>query len=234
MTDDKLSAGASDAIVVITKGALGAVPFVGSLLAELAGAAIPNQRIDRVVKFAVALESRLSIAERELFAQCAQREVGADLLEEAMRQAASSLSDVRRQYIASLVATCLSDEAIKEVEAKHLLKVLGELNDAEVIWLRSYSNAEFGGDKEFRDRHSALLRVGPVHMQSPQSDLDRSTLSVSYSQHLGRLGLLNELYDIDSKTQALKVTREGRLAVKRYSLSDLGRLLLRSIGLADI
>lgn len=53
-----------DYVTTAAKGALGAVPFVGSLLAELAGNVIPNQRIDRITKFAVLLESRLSELEQ--------------------------------------------------------------------------------------------------------------------------------------------------------------------------
>jgi hypothetical protein len=44
---------------------LGSVPFVGSLLAEVAGNVLPNQRIDRITKFAEALERRLANLEHE-------------------------------------------------------------------------------------------------------------------------------------------------------------------------
>ena len=40
-----------DYVVSASKAALGAVPFAGSLLAELAGAVIANQRVDRLVSF---------------------------------------------------------------------------------------------------------------------------------------------------------------------------------------
>jgi hypothetical protein len=35
-----------DYVVSVAKASLGVVPFVGSLLAEIAGTLIPNQRID--------------------------------------------------------------------------------------------------------------------------------------------------------------------------------------------
>lgn len=50
--------GPADYVALAVRGALGAVPFAGSLLAELAGSVIPNQRIERIAKFAGALDRR--------------------------------------------------------------------------------------------------------------------------------------------------------------------------------
>lgn len=60
-----LSSQASDYISALLKGALGAVPIAGSLLAEIAGTIIPNQRVDRLVSFARALEARLAGVEQQ-------------------------------------------------------------------------------------------------------------------------------------------------------------------------
>jgi ABC-type transport system substrate-binding protein len=51
---NQLSPQATDYVTAAAKAVFGMVPFVGSLLAELAGTIIPNQRIDRIVKFAEA------------------------------------------------------------------------------------------------------------------------------------------------------------------------------------
>ena len=222
-----------DYVTIAAKGCLGTVPFVGSLLAELAGNVIPNQRIDRITQFALELEKRLGQLERDsLKAQMATPE-GADLLEEAMRQAASSLSDDRRGYIARLIKNGLSSSEINSQESKHLLRILGELNDVEIIWLRFYADATISGDKDFRERHAAVLETRPAHMGSPQSVHDKNSLAKSYKLHLARLGLLQERLAIDQKTKLLKLDNQGRTEVNGYSLSSLGRLLLRSIGLPD-
>lgn len=55
----------ADYVASAAKAALGMVPFVGSLLAELAGTIIPNQRIDRLVRFAEKLAARLSNLEQD-------------------------------------------------------------------------------------------------------------------------------------------------------------------------
>ena len=222
-----------DYVTIAAKGCLGAVPFVGSLLAELAGNVIPNQRIDRITQFARELETRLGQLERtSLQARIATPE-GADLLEEAMRQAASSLSDERRGYIARLIENGLSSSEINDQESKHLLRILGELSDVEIIWLRFYADASLGRDKDFREKHAAVLEIEPAYMGASQSVHDKNSLAKSYKLHLARLGLLQERLAIDQKTKLLKIDNQGRTEVNGYTVSSLGRLLLRSIGLSD-
>lgn len=233
MENSKLNNRPVDYVTIAAKGCLGAVPFVGSLLAELAGNVIPNQRIDRITRFARELETRLDQIERtSLETQIATPE-GADLLEEAMRQAASSLSDERRGYIASLIKNGLSKSEINCQESKHLLRILGELNDVEIIWLRFYADASTAEDNEFRETHAAILKTEQAFMGAHQSVHDKNSLAKSYKLHLARLGLLQERLAIDQKTKLLKLDNQGRTEVNSYSLSSLGRLLLRSIGLPD-
>ena len=50
----------ADYVASLAKSALGVIPFAGSLLVEIAGNIIPNQRIDRIAKYAEALNTRLS------------------------------------------------------------------------------------------------------------------------------------------------------------------------------
>jgi hypothetical protein len=230
--DKELDTNKVDHIVSAAKAGLGAVPVVGSLLAELVGNVIPNQRIDRLAKFAQELGTRLATFEQEKLAQKFSEPEGADLIEEGMRQAASSLSDERRAYIASLIEKSLTSEEISHQESKHLLKMLGDLNDAEIIWLRFYLDPVISGDEEFRERHAMVLAPTPAYIGSPQEDLDKHAISESYKHHLVRLGLLEQEYRIDSKTKQIKVDHMGRLETKGRTITPAGRLLLRAIGLA--
>lgn len=234
MEKSDLNNQAVDYVTIAAKGCLSAVPFVGSLLAELAGTTIPNQRIERITKFAQELETRLGQLERTSLQARIVTPEGADLLEEAMRQAASSLSDERRGYIAGLIENGLAISDINVQESKHLLRILGELSDVEIIWLRFYADATIGGDEDFREKHAAVLEIEPAYMGSPQPVHDKNSLAKSYKLHLARLGLLQENLAIDQKTKLLKIDSQGRTEIKSYSLTSLGRLLLRSIGLPDI
>lgn len=114
---------------------------------------------------------------------------------------ARSTSDERRQHIAGLIANSLTPDAISFVESKHLLRLLGEINDIEIILLRFYLHPTMGGDEEFRSKHKEVLRLVPAYIGSPESDLDKHTLQESHKQHLAQLGLLGERFQLDSTTK---------------------------------
>lgn len=62
--------------------------------------------------------------------------------------------------------------------------------------------------------------------------LDKKALQRSYTDHLERLNLVRHEYDIDQTTGLPKFnSRTGRQEVRQTSLTPLGRLLLRHIGL---
>lgn len=228
------SSQAIDYVTSAAKGILGAVPFAGSLLAELAGTVIPNQRIDRLAKFAEVLEKRLESVEKEFVWAQLKNENFSDLLEEGARQASRSLSDERREYLASLIVNSLSVEDIEFAESKHLLQILGELNDVEIIWLKFYGEAQLGEHDEFREKHSTVLAPVVAVMNSPSSVRDKKTLQDSYKEHLSRLGLLKPKYKTDSKTHMPEFDRStGALEIRSYQITSLGRLLLRQIGMSN-
>lgn len=222
---NELQTSTSDYVASAAKSALGAVPFIGSLLSELAGTIIPNQRIERIVKFAEKLELKISQLEQEFVKSQFKNEEFNDLIEEGLRQSTRSLSDERRDYIVSLISNSLSSEDIEYQESKHLLRILGELTDIEVIWLRFYLVSTIGGDEEFREKHKELLQPISRSMGAPTAVLDKGALQDSYKEHLCQLGLLEKVYgsQLDSK--------RGGLKIKSYNITPFGRLLLREIGL---
>jgi hypothetical protein len=161
-----------DYVASAARAALGAIPFVGSLLAEVAGTIIPNQRIDRVVKFARALEDRIADIDRGFVRAQITNENFTDLLEEGVRQAARSLSDERRQYLSSVIAKGLSSQDIEFFESKHLLRILGEINDVEVIILRSFLVSTIAGDEVFRQKHKDIIMPKLAYIGAPQEILE--------------------------------------------------------------
>jgi hypothetical protein len=231
---NQLSPQATDYVTAAARAVLGMVPFAGSLLAELAGTIVPNQRIDRIAKFAEALESKLSNLEQDFVRSQLTNEHFTDLLEEGMRQAARSLSDERREYIANLIANSLSSEDIEYIESKHLLRILGEINDIEVIWLRFYLVPTIGGDEEFRRKHEGILKPVIATVGAPPEIHEKAALQESYKEHLTQLGLLQHRYRTDIKTRTPKFDSfTGAMETQGYQITLLGRLLLRYVGLAD-
>jgi len=221
-----------DYVASAVKAALGTIPFAGSLFAELAGVVIPNQRIDRITKFAGELEARLGSLEQNFVGTQLKDEGFSDLLEEGLRQAARSLSDERRQYIATLITNSLSSDDIEYQESKHLLRILGELNDVEIIWLRFYREPIMGGDQEFRTRHKDVIKPVSATLGASQDILDKAALGKSYKDHLVQLGLLEPEYRLDMKTKQPEFDNfTGAQKIRNYRLTSIGRLLLREIGL---
>lgn len=223
---------AIDYVAAGARSALGAVPFAGSLLVELAGTVIPNQRIDRIAKFAAALEVRIRHLEESKIRAELSDETFNELTEEALRQAARSTSEERREYLASLVASSLTEDEITNNEHRHLLRLLGEISDVEVIWLRSLVGSYIGEPDDFRRTHETTLAPVRAHLGSRQEELDKHTLQQSYISHLVSLGLAKRQLKLDKNKQPLVDNSTKDFAYGSPSITPLGRMLLRTIDLS--
>ena len=155
---DSLSSNATDYAVTLAKSVLGATPIVGSFLAELAGTIIPQQRADRLADFARGLASKLGTIDQDILRAKLTDENFTDLFEEGAREAVRAVSTERREYVAQLVSSGLTEAKVSYVESKHLLRILSQLNDIEIIWLRFYDYPLMNGDDEFREKHAAILK----------------------------------------------------------------------------
>lgn len=235
-TDDKLPTpiqpNAVDYVTAGAKAVLSAIPFAGSLLAEIAGSIIPRQRVDRIADFAAKLEERIEHLEKGGITAALNDQEFTDLAEEALRQASRATTAERREYLSSLLASSLSSDAISYAETKHLMRLLGELTDVEVIWLRFYAVPTMGGDKEFRELHENILRPKAAHLGSSSEEIDAEALQKSYRDHLIRLGLVMPQISKgrDGTPEFDRFT--GNFKVSYHQTSRLGDLLLRQIGLA--
>lgn len=225
--------GRTDIAVVVAKGLIGAIPIVGPLAAEVVGTLIPNQRLDRIERLLKVLEIKVRDVDHE-FVKARFTEPGfIDLFEESLNQASRAISEDRVQYVASLVKNGLTAGEAKSLEHKHLLSLLGQLNDVEVILLRSHAKHP-NRDEEFRRRHENILARTPVTMTASREELDQAAIYESYYEHLVRLDLLRnnyrrikrgELPEFDERTGTMKAS--GR------QITPLGRLLLRVIDLIE-
>ena len=229
---DNLKPQLIDHSVAAARGVANLVPIVGPILAEVIGVIIPQQRIDRVADFADQLDHRLRSLEDDRLESQLQNEEVTDLIEEGFRQATHSLSDERRGYIASLIANSLALDRITYSESRHILRLLDEINDLEVIWLRFHSEPLLYGDEEFRETHKEVLTPVRAHLGSSRDVIDKETLQDSYKEHLAQLGLLERRYRTDFRTRQPEFDKmTGAMEVSDYELSGLGSILLREIGL---
>lgn len=228
-----IRANASDHLAAALKGIAGAAPVVGGAIAELVGAIIPNQRLDRVARFATALEERLSDLEARHIQGELSDERFSDLLEDALQQAARATSTDRIEQLAEIVSRSLTADDISHGERKHLMRILSELTDIEVIWLGSFLNSYIGEPSEFQKRHKDVLQPRRAFLGAPQPELDKSTLQGSYKAHLAQLGLLDRSIQLDRNKQPEIDGSTGDFKVRSYRITRLGKLLLREIGLDE-
>ncbi|WP_371325032.1 hypothetical protein VX159_05815 [Dechloromonas sp. ZY10] len=227
-----IQANAVDYVTAGAKAILSAIPFAGSLLAEIAGSIIPRQRVDRIADFASKLEQRIEHLEKGSVTAALNDEEFTDLSEEALRQASRATTSERREYLATLLATSLSSDAISYAETKHLMRLLGELSDVEVIWLRFYAVPTTGRDQEFRELHKNVLHPKSAHLGSSEDEVDAEAIQKSYRDHLIRLGLVSAEIAKDRDGAPEFDRFSGNFKVKCHQASRLGLLLLKQIGLA--
>jgi hypothetical protein len=215
------------------KGILGGAPYIGSLLAELAGIVIPNQRLDRIASFVEKLDKKVANLEKDYLMSQLNDEYFSDLLEEGLHHVVRSITGERRDYIANLISNSLSLQDIQYIESKHLLRILGELNDIEIIWLNYHQRISRGRDTKFYEKHKDILKPILASSADQQSAYNKAAIQNNYKEHLSQLGLLEPSYETDIMTEVLIFDKfTGRRRVSHYDLTSLGRLFLQQIGLA--
>ena len=228
MVDEKKS----DLPAALARGTLGAIPIVGPLVAEVVGNFLPNRRLERIEGLLLRLSDKVRDLDEQRLREKFEEPEFVDLFEDGVFQATRALSDERVEYIASLLESGITSDREKFLENKTLLQLLGELNDVEVILLRSYARNP-QDDEEFRTKHADTLAPKRAYIGAPREELDEYTMRGSYLTHMTRLGLLRphifprpkkgELPEFDYQT--------GMIKSSSHEITPLGRLLLARIEL---
>lgn len=221
--------------VVLLKGITGAIPIIGSMIAEIIGEIIPNQRIDRMSELLYILNekfAKLEIGQEELSSKI-KEEPYVNLLEEGLWQAARTSSHERKEHIASLLANSLNDEALNDIQQGVLLSLLGELNDIEILILYQHTMTA-RNDEDFHKKYQDILRGPLAHLGADQETINQSTIHNTYKEKLIRLNLLKREYKTPKKGELPEFDdKTGMIKEKSVKLTSLGRLLLKYIDMSD-
>ncbi len=225
-----MSTKVTDIAAILGKGSVGWLPFVGPLAAEIVGAVIPNQRIDRIESLLKILESKIAEEDKPHIEEKIRTPESVDLIEDCFIQASRALSEERKEYIASLLKNSLTNDDLKHIEYKKLLSLLGELNDLEVLILKSHTIHDNIKHKEFWKTHEDALTPPVAHMGSPQEQTDKHTIFQTHTAHLVRLGLFKIRFKKPKSGEFPKFDdKTGMIKAEGHDTTALGRLLLRSI-----
>ena len=212
MNKNELSVNNTDRLTIGLKGLAGVAPFVGQLAGELIGNTIPNQRVDRIVEFVKELESRIAAVESCVDIDRSSDPEFADVMETAFFGAARALSEDRIRNLANLVATGIKADVLNYAETKHMLRLLEQLNDIEVILLRGMLPMDRGDyklDAEFQKRHSTIICDPAIDRSSTNEEADQAAIRESYLRHLVSLGLLDDTH---------QVSRLGRMLLRHMEM----------------
>lgn len=210
---NQLEPNARDRLVSVAKGAAGALPIVGSIVAEILDSVVPNLRFERVVSFLKTLDERVGCINERLanFERNLKTVEGLDLFEEGIIQASRAVSEERKQRLARLVARSLSAEELKYAESRKLINLYNELTDPEVVWLIYYSLHPVlgkGPHSDWVEKHPDILKPIRREMGASQEQHERGALQDSYKSTLLRLGLTIE------RNNTTSMTILGRLLVR--------------------
>jgi hypothetical protein len=217
-----------DHLAAYASAGVSMVPFAGSLLGQVLTDVIPNQRIDRIIEFVRVLDNRLASIEDARKQELLEDPAKQDLIVMGGNQAARALSNERLEYIAEAVANGIDSEATKTARKNRLLGLLGELDDDQLAILHAYGVSYGTGNA---DGWAKVDRPSPAHLGSPVAKVDESRLYEAGKDHLLRLGLLERKFSSVKKGQIPEFDTQAGTFKGRISLSYLGRMLLREIGL---
>jgi hypothetical protein len=204
------------------------IPVAGPLLSEVVGVMLPQRRLDRLESYLQQLGETLGDVVERLDA-ASRDDAFLDLLGESLFQAAGASTEKRRKYLANVVKSGLTDADIALRDKRHMLSLLGELNDLEVLILMSFQGLHEFQRHEFLDKHPEVERPMVFEVSPPELH-DRAAMHDAYVRHLVNLGLLeNQHYGV-AEGEAPRLDRStGALAVSHRSITRLGRMLLRTI-----
>jgi hypothetical protein len=218
-----------DQFATIAKGAVSLIPLEGGPLAELIGAAIPNQRADRIAAYVRGLDARIEPMSNQLRSKLASNAAKLDLIVEGGYQSARAISDERVEQITEAVARGLAAEDADIIRRRRLLVMFGELDDDEVAVLNAYGCSYAGAD---RNAFASINRPGPAHLQSPPDAVERDRLYAAGKDHLLRLDLLKRNFGSVKKGQLPEFHASSGQFKHTVEIAFLGRLLLKEIGMA--
>jgi hypothetical protein len=213
-----LRASRADYAAAFVRSVVGVAPVIGPAVAELVTVTIPNQKMERLVISIRVLEDRLKYVEEDLVKQAFQSEEFADLLEDAMPQMARALTDERKAYIANLLSTSITDDALDHIAQKKLLSILNALNDPEIVLLHFYALRRSGDAKSEQMLNeypfiSAALRAFDKDEPDEKEFMFRQYRHTLYTESL-IMGPLENEYPSELGYLLLKYVQPGNASVQ--------------------
>jgi hypothetical protein len=218
-----------DRIAVALRSAVTLIPVAGGLLAEIISEIIPNQRLDRVENFLLALTTEMHLEKNTNYPKSEGPQL--ELLETGIRAASATSSASKIKYLAKTVSKGLTQDDGEAIRAQRLARIISELDPEEIIILLSHTRRTISDSYSFREKHPEIFDLPTLFIGSDQSVRKRNAQYEAAKRHLIALGLLSEEIEFDRDTGAAK--RFGSQIEKEINITMVGRLVLHYAGLID-
>jgi hypothetical protein len=216
----------SDNYAAALKMVIGMTPVIGSILTEVVGVVVPDQKIERIKLFLEVLANKVKHIDRDVLEVKMKTEEFTDLFEDALHQAARALTDERREYIATFLKNSLSTDEAEHIGEKKLLSLLNQLNDIEIIILRGAA-LDVRKRQDFYELHRNALDTG---LSNTYANREKLALRRSYDIKLDDLGLMEHNYERLQRRLPPEFDRTtGKLKLQNKKISPLGQMLVRYI-----
>ncbi|MDC1106400.1 hypothetical protein OAT16_06810 [Prolixibacteraceae bacterium] len=218
----------TDHIVTLIKSFAGIIPSAGTFIGELVTNRIPNQRIDRIAKFATELDKRLDSKLNHLN----HTPEMIDFSEEILIAGSKAKDNERQKHILNLFEHTIKADKIEFIESTYLLNLLSEINDIEVIILIDKYNSVYrlNTRNHFRQKHEKIFEPILTSKDSNGTEKRRISFQNNYKVHLENLGLLESKKKIDHRTNEPKINKKtGNPQISNYEITSMGKILVETI-----
>jgi hypothetical protein len=196
--------------------------FFTPIIAEIVAGKVPNQRLDRVVRYTQGLEARLAKLETEKLSPLLSDANFRNLVKESCFQAMQSVSEKRFDYLSSVVMNGILKDNGDFVLPQNILNVLKSVNDLEIQLLKHYKTLS---SEKISGIDLNNSNVNSSTLLSPEDE----ELNDKYKEHLWRLKLLKkDVNDINEHSLGFK--HSSHHSTDEYDLSKFGEVFLKYIG----
>lgn len=203
--------------------ALSALRPFGGVIGDFLTQFVPQQRLDRLTEFVEILHEQMEAAATSFQQRVETSAPYAALLEESTLAAVRTPSSQRRRDIVEILRTGLSKSDAEVIGHHALLRLLENLNEAEIIVLMSLGSFRkpFNDPEvdQFYEKHDAVLGIMPPNLNASLEEHRRWMIRDHYDETLISRGLARDTEGI------VKSGPQRTLAI-----TPLGSMLLQAIG----
>ncbi len=227
MNNNDLNNNISDYSTAVLSGAVSAVPFVGGALAEIVNITIPNQRMDRVVKFV----NELSIELKELGYEIEELKSKIDskycygaYITNCLRTISNEIYEEKINYYKKLCISGLTGDEKNLKHCERILQILGELDFYEIQYLRYYYDPRLSPTEMMKDAISKIgfeLLFPSYNLGMNENEIMEETYKTITLNNLEKNGLIEKKINL-------------RTNKSKYEITTLGRMILKKIGYDEI